>query len=83
MDPSDPSEAERIAAKYMRKKMRLYDTNLNILTPGNCFDAATGDGSNTILLIPEAEIDMNKELGICVSMTVIVISMAALLFSQA
>ena len=63
--------------------MRLYDTKLNILTPGNCFDAATDNGRNTIFLIPEADMDLNKELGICVSVTVIVISMAAILFSQA
>ena len=51
MDPSDPSEVERVAVKYMRKRIRLFDTGLNILTPADCFEAATADGSNTILLI--------------------------------
>ena len=67
MDPSDPSEVERVAVKYMRKLIRLFDTELNILTPADCFEAATADGSNTILLIPEAEIDINKELETSIS----------------
>ena len=44
----------------MRKQMRLFDTNLYILTPPNCFEAAIANGSNTILLIPEAEMNINK-----------------------
>ena len=62
MDPSDLSEIERVAVKYMRKHVRLFDTKLNILTPTDCFEAATADGSNTILLIPETEIDITEEL---------------------
>jgi len=67
VDPSDPSEIERLAVKYMRKRIRLFDTKLNILTPADCFEAATADGSNTILLIPEAEIDINEELEYSIS----------------
>jgi hypothetical protein len=62
VDPSDPSEVERVAKKYMRKRIRLFDTALNILTPRGCFEAALADGTNTILLIPEAEINIDKEL---------------------
>jgi hypothetical protein len=62
VDPSDPSEIERVAVKYIRKHVRLFNTKLNILAPADCFEAATTDGSNTILLIPEAEIDITKEL---------------------
>jgi hypothetical protein len=62
VDPSDPSEVERVAVKYMRKHVRLFDTQLNILTPADCFEAVTTNGSNTILLIPEEEIDISKEL---------------------
>lgn len=49
---SDPSEIERIAEKYMRKQeqMRVYDTDLNILTPQMCFQAAIANGSNMLLL---------------------------------
>jgi len=53
VDPSDPSEVERVAVKYMRKRIRLFDTELNILTPQGCFEAATADGRNIILLIPK------------------------------
>ena len=62
VDSSDPSEIERVAVKYMRKHIRLFDTKLNILTPVDCFEAATADGSNTILLTLEAEININEEL---------------------
>jgi hypothetical protein len=53
--PSDPSEIERVAVEYMRKHVRLFDTELNILTLADCFEAATVDRGNTTLLIPEAE----------------------------
>ena len=62
VDPSDPSEVERVAVKYMRKQIRLFDTELNILTPRDCFEAAISNGRNTILLIPESEIDIGQEL---------------------
>jgi hypothetical protein len=62
VDPSDPSEIKRVAVKYMRKCVRLFNTKLNILAPADCFKAATIDGSNTILLISKAEIDITKEL---------------------
>ena len=67
VDPSDPSEVERVAKKYMRKRIRLFDTELNILTPRGCFEAALADGTNTILLIPEAEISIDEELEASVS----------------
>ncbi len=60
VDPSDPSEVERVAKKYMRKRIRLFDTNLNILV--GCFEAAPADGTNTIFLIPEVEISIDEEL---------------------
>ncbi|KAK5209211.1 hypothetical protein LTR41_004746 [Exophiala xenobiotica] len=62
MDPSDTSEVERLAVKYMRKRIRVFDSNLNILTPRNCFEAATTDGKNTVLLIPESDINIGREI---------------------
>lgn len=67
MDPSDTSEVERVAVKYMRKKIRLFDTELNILTPQGCFEAATADGRNIILMIPETGIDISGELEASIS----------------
>lgn len=67
VNPSDPSEVERVALKYMRKRIRLFDTELNILTPRDCFEAATANGRNMILLIPEREININKELEASIS----------------
>jgi hypothetical protein len=62
VDPSDPSEVKRIAIKYMRKgeRMHIFDTNFRMLTPQTCFEAVTADGTNTILLIPEREIDTDN-----------------------
>ena len=62
VDPSDPSEVERVAVKYMRKHIRLFDTELNILTSRDCFEGATISGKTTILPIPEKEIDISEEL---------------------
>ena len=56
-----------MAKKYMRKKIRLFDTALNILTPRECFEAAIADGINTILLILESEISIDEELEASVS----------------
>lgn len=53
---------ERVALKHMRKRIRLFDTDLNILTPQHCFEAATNSGKNTILLIPEEDIDIGEDL---------------------
>jgi hypothetical protein len=53
-----------MAVQYMRKKeqMRLYDTDLNILTPQMGFQAAIANKSNMLLLISEKDIDINEEL---------------------
>lgn len=69
MYSSDPFEVERIAVRYMRRReqIRVYDTDLNILTPQMYFEAAIANGSNMLLLIPEKEIDINEELDASVS----------------
>ncbi|ELR03573.1 hypothetical protein GMDG_06231 [Pseudogymnoascus destructans 20631-21] len=53
VDPSEPSEVERVAKKYMRKGIRPFDTSFNFLLPQTCFQAVTTDGTNTVLLIKE------------------------------
>lgn len=47
--------------------MVVFDTNLDILTPEMCFQAAIANGSNMLLLIPEREININEELEASVS----------------
>jgi len=47
--------------------MRLYDTDLNILTPQMCFQAAIANRGNMLLLIPKRDIDINEELEASVS----------------
>jgi hypothetical protein len=51
----------------MRKRIRLFDTALNILTPRGCLEAALADGASTILLILEEEISIDGELEASVS----------------
>ena len=67
VDPSNLSKVEQVAKKYMRKQIRLFDIALNILTPQGCFEATLANKTNTILLIPEAEISIDEELEASVS----------------
>ncbi|OAF55374.1 hypothetical protein VC83_08336 [Pseudogymnoascus destructans] len=53
VDPSEPSEVERVTKKYMRKGMRPFDTSFNFIVPQTCFQAVTTDGTNTVFLIKE------------------------------
>ncbi len=57
VDPSDPSEVERIAGKYLRKGFYLFDTEHNNLVPRTCFAEVRRKDSNTILVIPVAEVN--------------------------
>lgn len=62
VDRADPSEVARVAKKSMRKGFRTMDTNMQLLAPDDCFEAATVDGTNTILLIPQADLDVDEGL---------------------
>ncbi|KXL49356.1 MAG: hypothetical protein FE78DRAFT_67760, partial [Acidomyces sp. 'richmondensis'] len=61
VDPSDPSEVERVAFKYTRKEFSITNTNGRVLHPKTCFEDVTADGTNTILLISRGStIDTDK-----------------------
>ncbi|PVH67575.1 hypothetical protein DL98DRAFT_640311 [Cadophora sp. DSE1049] len=64
VDLSDPSEVERVAKEYMGKGIRPFDSSLNLLVPRTCFQAATADRSNTILLMPEDSMEVNNSRGL-------------------
>ncbi|KAI1382526.1 uncharacterized protein F4822DRAFT_442585 [Hypoxylon trugodes] len=49
-DPKDPLHIQRIAVKYLRKGIGIYDHNLQVLYPETCFNMVTSDGTNTIYL---------------------------------
>ncbi|PVH67510.1 hypothetical protein DL98DRAFT_662597 [Cadophora sp. DSE1049] len=51
--PEDSSEVERIVKKYMRKKFRALNTNLQMLAPQDCFQAVIDDRTHTILLVSQ------------------------------
>jgi hypothetical protein len=61
VDPFDTSEIERMAKKYMRKQIRLFDYDLYPMTPRNCFQAAIQNGRNAIYLMTGREIDIRKD----------------------
>jgi hypothetical protein len=44
----------------MRKRIHMFDTSFRMLTPQTCFEDVTADGTNTILLIPEWDIDTDN-----------------------
>jgi hypothetical protein len=44
----------------MRKRIHIFDTSFHKLTPQTCFEDVTADGTNTILLIPESDIDTDN-----------------------
>jgi hypothetical protein len=46
----------------MRKRIRLFDAQLNILHPRDCFEAATANKKNLIRLVPESGIGISKDL---------------------
>jgi hypothetical protein len=61
VDPSNPSDAEGIMRDYIRKRIRPFNTSLRMIGGKDCFKSVIGDGTNTILLIPDGELDINGE----------------------
>ena len=59
VDRSDPSEVARVAKKCMRKGLRTLDTNGQLVAPNDIFDAVMADGTNTIILMPQRELDID------------------------
>lgn len=59
VDPKEPSEVKRVAIKYMRKGtgMGIFNTKNRALTPQTCFERVTSDGTYTIHLVPEWEVE--------------------------
>ncbi|KAF7136920.1 hypothetical protein CNMCM5793_006582 [Aspergillus hiratsukae] len=62
VDPSEPSEVERVARKDARNRnATFYDKNLRKLTPAQCFEAAIEDETNTIFMKFDGELVMDEE----------------------
>jgi hypothetical protein len=59
VDPSEPWAVTRVVVKYMSKREPFYpfNTKLDRLTLQTCFEDVLADGTNTILLVTEADID--------------------------
>ncbi len=54
--PSDPSEVERVARKYLKKGFYLFDAELNNLVPKTCFAEVRRKDSYIILVSPPTEV---------------------------
>ena len=54
--PEDSSEVERNAKKYMRRKFRTLNTELQMLAPRDCFQAVIDDRTHTILLVSQDDL---------------------------
>lgn len=63
VDSSDPGEVKRVALKYMRKNINIYDKNERMLSLQTCFEDVVCDGTNTIYLIPASERDNAEHSG--------------------
>ena len=63
IDPSSPALVEHIAEEHTRKRNFLFNTSLRAMAPSECFEAAVGNGTNMILLIPEGSVNIDHELG--------------------
>ncbi len=64
IDSFDSSEVERVAKKKIREKIRLFDIELRMLTPQECYQVVMIDGTYTVFLIRESEIYIDDELQI-------------------
>ena len=62
VERSDSSQIEKVAMNWVRGKWRLFNTELRMLAPQQCYDAVIADGTYTILLMRESEIDIDYEL---------------------
>jgi len=59
VNPSIPDDVEkvwRLASKYLRKNIGLFDEFDRVLTPDTCFKRVTEDGSHTVRLRPNWEV---------------------------
>ena len=64
IDPSDPSLVKCVVEKHTSERRFLFNTNLQSMAPSECFEAVVADSTNVILLIPEGNINIDRELSI-------------------
>jgi hypothetical protein len=61
VDPRNTSVLERAIDRYLREWIRPLNTHLGILPSRHCFASLTGDGTNTVLLLPDGELILEGE----------------------
>ncbi|CZT07754.1 uncharacterized protein RCO7_10310 [Rhynchosporium graminicola] len=60
--PEDSSEVERIAKKYIRKRFRIFNTELQMLAPRDCFQDVANDRTHTVLLVSQDSLCTDNEM---------------------
>ena len=63
VDPAAPSEVKRLATKYMRKNIGIFNSKDRALNPETCFARVTADGTNTIHLHPKWYVTAESKRG--------------------
>lgn len=58
----DPSKIEKVAIRHIRTKRKLFETELGMLAARQCYEAAITDGTLTILMMRESDIDIDYDL---------------------
>ena len=58
----DTSKIKRVAKKNMRKKIRLFNSNLRMLMSRDCFEAVIINNTNFIYLISYASLNAINEI---------------------
>ncbi|KIM98708.1 hypothetical protein OIDMADRAFT_57053 [Oidiodendron maius Zn] len=61
VDHSNPSNVKDVMRDHICKRIRPFNTSLRLIGVKDCFKLAIGDGTNTILLIPNGELHINNE----------------------
>jgi hypothetical protein len=55
---NDPSQIQRVALKYKRKKFYLYNAKRKLLRPGQCVENLKANNSN-LIIVSRTELDGN------------------------
>jgi hypothetical protein len=61
VDPSNPSDVERMMQRYIRQGIRPLNTRLGMLSAQHGFASITGDETNMILFLPDGELVLEGE----------------------
>lgn len=53
VDPSEPSEVQRLAIKYLQRGLRIFSSKNRVLKAETCFERVTSNGTSEIYVVPQ------------------------------